>query len=112
MPTSRKSAMASRVWANLRVQIRHRPPGGERCRVTPVSRAQYTGDSWGGKKPIVACLHGQSKTKSPRMWGGVWSLTDHASTRIGFSGLLAGHQDIGKGPQADGAMAVRATPDR
>src|SRR5215831_17930196 len=33
MPTSRKSAMVSRLWANLSIQIIHEPPGGGRERI-------------------------------------------------------------------------------
>jgi hypothetical protein len=116
-PTSRKSAMVRRSLSNLSIQIIHEPPGGGRERIgnmDPLTRR---------RKPDKQVTNGvvgsisdekvkRSTDHNPQgLVCGGGSLGDYLSTRICFSGLLAGLKDNGKGPKADGEIAVRATPE-
>jgi hypothetical protein len=49
--TARKSAMVRRFLSHPRLHVAIlRPPGGERCGVTPVERAQYPGNEYGRRQ--------------------------------------------------------------
>jgi hypothetical protein len=112
MPTSRKSAMVSRLWSNPSIQISHQTTRRRAIRgnVPPNAPDKHVTNGVVGSLSQKSSIETYKPEFSILSWR-EWSTRNYLFLIIGFPGLFAGLKGNGWVPKADREIAVRATPE-